>query len=252
MIVIAEGNETPGGESGAGEGRSRRSEGDLLAERRARRAAESGEHALMLRAEAAEATVRTLETHVASLQQRVREAEEERQRAAEASEAEQAPPSAAGWRSPAPSAEEIERELRRVSQREYAEQRLRIEAEDRCVEVEHEGRTEIDRLSLRLSASEREARALTARLEIMQRELAEAEQGAAAELDDLRAQAAQRAEGELQTRLSELERRTVEISGGLDAERAARLRAERLLEDMRDSQQTAVGLLAGSAMWSRG
>ena len=61
--------------SGLGaEGRLRRGEGDLLAERRVRRAAESGEHALMLRAEAAEATVRTLETHVASLQRRLREA----------------------------------------------------------------------------------------------------------------------------------------------------------------------------------
>ena len=44
-----------------GEARSRRGEGDLLAERRARRAAESGEHALMLRAEAAEARVREFE-----------------------------------------------------------------------------------------------------------------------------------------------------------------------------------------------
>src|SRR5438270_9229260 len=66
-----------------GEGRSRRGEGDLLAERRARRAAESGEHALMLRAEAAEATVRTLETHVASLQRRLHEAEDEGRRMSE-------------------------------------------------------------------------------------------------------------------------------------------------------------------------
>src|SRR5205807_6805069 len=66
-----------------GEGRPRRGEGDLLAERRARRAAESGEHALMLRAEAAEATVRTLETHVASLQRRLHEAEDEGRRMSE-------------------------------------------------------------------------------------------------------------------------------------------------------------------------
>jgi hypothetical protein len=242
--VIAEGNETPGGESGAGEGRPRRSEGDLLAERRARRAAESGEHALMLRAEAAEATVRTLEAHVASLQQRMREAEEEHRRASEPVETEQASQPTAAWRPPAPAAEEIERELRRVSQREYAEQRLRIEAEDRCVEIERDGHAESDRLSQRLSASEREARALAARLEIVQRELVEAEQSAAAELADLQSTATQRSEEALQVRLAELERRIVEVRGGLEAERAARLRAEHLLEEMRSSQRTAVGLLA--------
>ncbi len=197
----------------------------------------------MLRAEAAEATVRTLETHVASLQQRLSEAEEERRRAPEQIEPEQTPHTA-GWRSPAPGAEEIERELRRVSQREYAEQQLRIEAEDRCVEIERNGRAEIDRLSLRLNASEREARALEARLEILQRELAEAEQSAAAELADLRSAATRRSEDALPERLAALEQRIVEIGGGLEAERAARLRAERLLEDMRGSQRTAVGLLA--------
>ena len=74
---MAEGSETPGGDP------PRRSEGDLLAERRARRSAESGDAALARRAEAAEATVSTLETHVASLQQRLSEAEEERRRMAQ-------------------------------------------------------------------------------------------------------------------------------------------------------------------------
>jgi hypothetical protein len=50
-------------------------EPDLLAERRARRIADPTEAALLRRAEAAEATVRTLETHVASLQQRLRDSE---------------------------------------------------------------------------------------------------------------------------------------------------------------------------------
>src|SRR3979490_2700040 len=86
---MAEGSETggggpgaapPGGGMGAG---SRRGEGDLLAERRARRAMDSAEHLLTRRAEAAEATVRTLEAHAASLQQRLREAEEERTRTSE-------------------------------------------------------------------------------------------------------------------------------------------------------------------------
>jgi polyhydroxyalkanoate synthesis regulator phasin len=101
-MVIAEGNETPDSEPGAGgtqsaglgqqpggsglEERGRGSEGDLLAERRARRAAETGETALIRRAEAAEATVQTLETHVSSLQQSLREARDERRRISELAE----------------------------------------------------------------------------------------------------------------------------------------------------------------------
>lgn len=59
------------------------SERDLLAERRARRAAESGESALLRRAETAEATVKTLEGHVAGLQRRLEEAERDGRRTAE-------------------------------------------------------------------------------------------------------------------------------------------------------------------------
>lgn len=60
------------------------SERDLLAERRARRAAEeSGENALLRRAETAEATVKTLEGHVAGLQRRLEEAEQGGRRTAE-------------------------------------------------------------------------------------------------------------------------------------------------------------------------
>src|SRR5476651_1390374 len=115
---MVEESETPGIGAGA-EGRGRGGEGDLLAERRARRAAESGEAPLIRRAEAAEATVQTLERHVASLQQRLREAEEDRHRMSELVEGERA------------IALERESELRRVKQREYAEQQLRVEAEDR-------------------------------------------------------------------------------------------------------------------------
>ena len=61
-------------------GQSPPSDRDLLAERRARRAAESGESALMRRAEAAEATVKTLEAHVCSLQLRLDEAERDGRR----------------------------------------------------------------------------------------------------------------------------------------------------------------------------
>lgn len=249
--VIVEGNETPGGEPGGfAEGRGgRRGEGDLLAERRARRAAESGEHALTMRAEAAEATVRTLETHVGSLQQRLGEAEEERRRLAErverarlaqADEREQQE-----WqRAAAPRGGDpaLERELQRASQREYAEQRLRIEVEDRAGEVEREARAEIDRLGRRLDASERDAQALAARLEAAQRELAEAEQTAAAQ----RA-AVLRTEQTLRERLGELERQAVEIHDGLAAERAARERAERLLETLQQAQRGALLLLGGLA-----
>ncbi|HEY2283488.1 MAG TPA: hypothetical protein VGH60_08070 [Solirubrobacteraceae bacterium] len=59
------------------------SERDLLAERRARRAAESGENALLRRAETAEATVKTLEGHVAGLQRRLEEAEQGGRRTSE-------------------------------------------------------------------------------------------------------------------------------------------------------------------------
>ena len=116
---MIEESETPG--PAAAEGES-----DFLAERRARRATETGEAALLRRAEAAEATVQTLESHVASLQQRLREAEEERRRVAELLEAERA------------HGAERESELRRVKQREYAEQQLRVEAEDRVSGLELE------------------------------------------------------------------------------------------------------------------
>lgn len=218
----------------------------MLAERRARRAAESGEHALTLRAEAAEATVRTLETHVASLQQRLADAEQESRRIADLLDAERAPRhgerSQVARHAPTPHEPALERELERVSQREYAEQRLRVEAEDRSFELQREARAEIERLNRRLSASERETQALGARLEVVQRELAEAEQTVATE----RA-AMQQTERTLRARLSELEGATLDLHGALEAERAARRRAERLLEALRDAQRGALALLGGLA-----
>ncbi|MGD1058207.1 MAG: hypothetical protein ABR992_12440 [Solirubrobacteraceae bacterium] len=234
---MAEGSETPSGEQGMGpEGRGRRSEGDLFTERRARRAAESGEIALTRRAEAAEATVQTLERHVASLQQRLGEAEDERARVAELVEAERA------------AALEREHELRRVKQREYAEQQLRVEAEDRLLLADRESRVEIEHLSDRLGASERDARELSLRLDSVQRQLAETEQAAAAERSALRAEVRSVAEQNLQERISELERRAAEIQSGLEAERAARERSEWLLEGMREGHrrmETLVGEIKG-------
>jgi chromosome segregation ATPase len=230
--LMAEGSETPNGEPGIGpEGRSRRSEGDLFAERRARRAAESGEDALTRRAEAAEATVQTLERHVASLQQRLSDAEDERLRIAELVETEQA------------ATVEREHELRRVKQREYAEQQLRVEAEDRLLLADRESRIEIERLSNRLNASERDARELALRLDGVQRQLAETEQAAAADRAAVRADLRSVAEQNLQERLTELERRAVEIQHGLEAERAAREQSERLLESMRQGHRRMETLL---------
>jgi chromosome segregation ATPase len=218
---MAEGNETPGGEP------PRRTEGDLLAERRARRASETGDDALTRRAEAAEATVQTLETHVATLQQRLLEAEEQRRGITERAAGEQA------------AVLEREAELRRAKQREYAEQQLRVEAEDRLIGSERESRAQIDGLKRRHSASEQEIRELAERLESMQRQLAEAEQAAAAERTALR-----RAERELQARLTELECRALEIHRGLTAERAARERSEALLENMRRGHARVEAIVA--------
>jgi hypothetical protein len=254
---MAEESETPnGGQGGGAEGRARRGEGDLFSERRARRAAESGEAALTRRAEAAEATVQTLERHVASLQQRLREAEDERARMDELIEAERLRMEglAEGERA---AALEREHELRRVKQREYAEQQLRVEAEDRLLALERDGGIEIERLGERLDASERDARELTLRLEGVQRQLAEAhgsalagEQAAGAErsarvvpaelrADDLPSVAEQA----VQARLTELERRALEIQLGLDAERVARERSERLLDGMREGHRRMEALL---------
>jgi chromosome segregation ATPase len=215
--MMAEGNETTGGDPGRGTGPGglgsdapgRRSEGDLLAERRARRAAESGEVALTRRAEAAEATVQTLERHVSSLQQRLAEAEDERLRIAELLEAEKS------------AALEREHELRRVKQREYAEQQLRVEAEERLAGIDRETRVESERIAGRLSASEDDAQELAERLEELGRQLAEAEQAAAADRAQVR-----RAEHELQARLADLEARAAAMQQGLEAERAARERTE--------------------------
>ena len=236
---MAEGSETSGGGFGhdppAGgtgpEGRFRRDEGDLLAERRARRAAGSGEQVLERRAEAAEATVRTLETHIASLQQRLREAEDERTRMSALIGAERASlASALGSRGGEPGGEQpstggmVEQELRRLKQSEYAEQRQRAEAEDRVAAVERESGTDVERLRRRLSDSESEAGMLAGRLEQLRRELAEAEQRLAAE----RA-AMQLTEAELRERVAELERRSLAAERELESERAARERAERSL-----------------------
>jgi hypothetical protein len=249
---MAEGNETPGNEPPEG------GDVDFLAARRARRGdarePASREPALVRRAEAAEATVRTLETHMTSLQGRLREVEEEQRRSSE-------------------QLLEREQEVRRVKQREYAEQQLRVEAEETRARLGREHRAEVDRLNRRLAVGERHARELADQLETARRELAEAEQAAAAEqvalrrtqqelvvreadsgqreraLDRTRAEVEQRLgearaferqaqellsraeadRAQLTTRLADLEQRAVELQQGLERERAARERSEQEL-----------------------
>ncbi len=115
---------------------------DVLAERRARHA----DPAVIRRAEAAEAAVRNLETHLAALEQRLEEVGRERERISQ-------------------QLTERESDVRDVKQREYAEQQLRVEAEERAERAQHEMRAEIQELSRRLDDTERQARELSAELD---------------------------------------------------------------------------------------
>jgi hypothetical protein len=115
---------------------------DVLAERRARHA----DPAVIRRAEAAEAAVRNLETHLAALEQRLEEVGRERERISQ-------------------QLTERESDVREVKQREYAEQQLRVEAEERAERLQHEMRAEIQELSRRLDDTERQARELSVELD---------------------------------------------------------------------------------------
>jgi len=234
--VIPEGNETPQGPRGepppgapGPEGRGRRGEGDLLAERRARRAAEAPEHVLTLRAEAAEATVRTLESHLATIQQRLSDAEAETRRLQEALVAEAS--SREGGGEPSARTGILERELQRAHRREQAEHRARVEAEDR----ERDERAEIDRLTRRLDANERYVRALASQLQELERRLARAEERAE------RREAGEREQ--LHARVATLERSAEEIGHGLERERAERERSERVLASIRRGQRRVEGIV---------
>jgi hypothetical protein len=114
---------------------------DVLAERRARHA----DPAVIRRAEAAEAVARNLETHLAALEQRIEEIGRERERVAQ-------------------QLTERESDVRSVKQREYAEQQLRVEAEERGERLQREMRIQIQELSSRLEETERHVRELSAEL----------------------------------------------------------------------------------------
>jgi hypothetical protein len=117
---------------------------DVLAERRARRAQE-GDPAVMRRAEAAEAAVRNLETHLAALEQRLEEVGRERARIAE-------------------QLAERESDVSEVKQREYTAQQSRVEAEERGERLQRELRGEIEALSARLQETDAHVRVLDAEL----------------------------------------------------------------------------------------
>lgn len=117
---------------------------DVLAARRARRA-EAGDPVIARRAEAAEAAVRNLETHLAALEQRLEEVGRERERIAQ-------------------QLMERESEVRGAKQREYTEQQLRVEAEERGERLQREMRGQIQELSNRLEETERDVRELSAEL----------------------------------------------------------------------------------------
>jgi len=117
---------------------------DVLAERRARRA-EAGDPTVMRRADAAEAAVRNLETHLAALERRLEEVGHERERIAQ-------------------QLVERESDVRDVKQREFAEQQLRVEAEQRSERLQRDMRAEIQELGGRLEETERHVRELDAEL----------------------------------------------------------------------------------------
>ena len=117
---------------------------DVLAARRARRA-EAGDPVIARRAEAAEAAVRNLETHLAALEQRMEEVGRERERIAQ-------------------QLMERESDVRGAKQREYAEQQLRVEAEERGERLQREMRGQIQELSNRLEETERDVRELNTEL----------------------------------------------------------------------------------------
>ena len=111
-----------------------------------------------------------------SLQERLREAQEEHQRRASWSAARL---TSEPWSPPA--TEAGERGFRHAKQRSYAEQALRPDTEERLRDVEASTRAEVERVGRRPATREREAHAVAQELDGVRRELAEAEQAVASE-----------------------------------------------------------------------
>ncbi len=210
-----------GEDSGAGPPFGGGLERDLLARRRAMRAAGDADDSLARRTAAAEATVETLERHVASLQRRLRELEEENERVAETLDDERAV------------AAERDRELRRIRQREYAEQQLRAEAESRLVvSAAAPQAPAVDWLEARVRAGEGAARELAAQLQAVTARLQT--------LERPRPPAPQPPDPAFERRVAELEQRARAAEDELASERSARERGETLLREARDASDPAL------------
>ena len=197
----------------------------VLAERRARRA-EVNEQALARRIAEADARVTTLESQLANLEQRLEQTTRERERMA---------------------GEIAEREgdVRRVKQREYAEQQLRVEAEERRDRSERRARAQLEDLHRRLAEAEREAVGLAEELESARRELAEAQHAAAAERAGVRRARAELAEREVEItrREAALAEAEQNVSGGLAAASAAETDLAALRQELETERATLGGRL---------
>jgi hypothetical protein len=216
--VISEGDD----EAPPRERQSREFERDVLAERRALRAG-AGEAAQLRRADAAEAAVQALERQLADVRRLQTETERARERAAE-------------------QLADREHELRRVKQREYAEQQLRVEAEENLTRLRRRHRAELDRLQRRVdearaamhAAGERSAelreRAEQRRAEAAAR-CAEAEQRCA-EAEQRHARAEQR-RVQAEQRCASLAARLVEVSESCARMQQSILALEALAAELR-------------------
>jgi chromosome segregation ATPase len=173
-------------------------ERDVLAERRARRA--GGGEAAQLRG--AEADVRELEQRLADLTRRHHEAEREHRGALE-------------------QLAEREHDLRRVKQREYAEQQLRIEAEEDAARLRRRHRAELDRLRRRVEEARGAMLAAGERAEELRERAEERRRQAESRCAQAERRAAQAERGREQAT-----RRAVALGARLDAvsESCARLR----------------------------
>jgi hypothetical protein len=184
-------------------------ESTVLAQRRAAREGAADE-ALVRRAQAAEATVSTLETQLDHLESRLRDALSERDR--------------------------LSARLRAAEQREEAERRVRGEAEDEREELRAEIEERVSELRARARAAEEHAEALGAEMDEIRREAAEAQHAAAAaRLVASRGSGGGGADGEAaQAELDRLGAEAGELARRLESERALRTAAESQLARQSD------------------
>ncbi|MDX6640892.1 MAG: hypothetical protein QOF12_1903, partial [Solirubrobacteraceae bacterium] len=173
----------------------------VLAERRARRA-ELAEEALTRRAADAEQTAGTLEAQLANLEERLAAARDERDEL-EAGLA------------------DAESRLRTAQQQGFAEQQLRIEAQDELERLRRGEEGQVAELRSRLAAANQRAEDLAREVDAARRGMAEALQQAEADRAAL-----DRVEGELQARTDSEDPRAMreveaELRTALEAERQA-------------------------------